>query len=307
MKHPYWSCLLLFSMALALPAQAQETGLDFLRIGINASASAMGDAQVAASRDAFSTYWNPAGLAAATANMAAVSHRIWIGDVRMYDVAARFRAGGKGALGLAVTATDSGDLEAREAPGEPDGTFSAQFISVGGSYARRIGPLRAGVTAKYLRERIFDDEATGYAFDAGLQLDLARGFLMFGAALQNLGEMSKLDLEATEVPTTLRVGAAVFPFHILAADDGTRLLDLSVAAEVSHLFPDALTRLHAGASVKVLDLIAVRAGFITTDELRDVTFGLGLHYATLFFDYAYLPFEGGFEGPGHILTLTYAW
>ena len=47
--------------------------------------------------------------------------------------------------------------------------------------------------------------------------------------------------------------------------------------------------------------------FITNDELRDFTFGVGLHVETLFFDYAYLPFEGGFEGPGHVLTLTYVW
>ena len=307
MKHLYVPTLLFVTLALALPAQAQEAGLDFLRIGINAAAGAMGDAQVAASRDAFSTYWNPAGLAAATTNMAAVSHRIWIGDVRMYDVAARFRAGRKGAVGLAVTATDSGDLEAREAPGVPDGTFSAQFISVGASYARRFGPLRAGATAKYLRERIFENDATGYALDAGVQLDVAQGLVLLGAALQNLGEMSTLEREATEVPTTLRVGAAAFPFHILAAADGTRLLDVALAAEVSHLFPDALTRLHAGASLTVLDLIIVRAGFITQDELRGATFGLGLHYDALFFDYAYLPFEGGFGGPGHILTLTYAW
>ncbi len=215
--------------------------------------------------------------------------------------------GGKGAVGLAVTATDSGDLEAREAPGEPDGTFSAQFISVGGSYARRLGPLRAGVTAKYLRERIFENEATGYAFDAGVQLDVAEGLFVVGAVLQNVGEMSELEREATEVPSTLRVGAAVFPFHILAAEDGTRLLDLSLAAEVSHLLPDAITRLHTGVAATVLDLIIVRAGFITNDELRNITFGLGLHSEKLSFDYAYLPFDEGFGDPGHVLTLTYAW
>jgi len=305
MKHSYWSFLLLFLMAAT--AHAQETGLNFLRIGTNASASAMGDAQVASSRDAFSTYWNPAGLAAAQRNMAALSHRIWIGDLRTYDVAARFRVGSKGAVGLAVTATDSGDLDARELPGAPDGTFSAQFISVGLSYGRQIGPLRAGVTAKYLSERIFDTDATGYAIDAGVQLDVAQRFLALGAVIQNIGEMSRLEREATELPRTLRVGAAVYPLRILAEEDGTRLLDVSLAAEVSHLFPGELTRVHTGAAVTVMDLIIVRAGFITKDELRDLTFGLGLHYEALSFDYAYLPFEDGFEGPGHVLTIMYGW
>ena len=239
--------------------------------------------------------------------MAAVSHRIWIGDLRTYDAAARFQVGRKGGVGLAVTATDSGDLEARDLPGEPDGTFSAQFFSVGVSYGRQIGPLRAGVTAKYLNERIFDNKASGYALDAGVQLDVAQNLLVLGAAIQNLGEMSELEREATELPSTLRAGAAVFPFRILAAEDGTRLLDVSLAAEVSHLFPDDLTRLHAGAGVTVLDLLIARVGFITKDTLRDLTFGLGLHYDAIAFDYAYLPFDEGFEGPGHVLTLMYTW
>ena len=305
MKHPRWIFLILLTLAPA--AQAQETGLNFLRIGTNASASAMGDTQVATSRDAFSTYWNPAGLAGASSNTASVSHRIWIGDLRTYDAAARFQAGRTGGLGLAVTATDSGDLEARDLPGQPDGFFSAQFISVGVSYGRQIGPLRAGATAKFLSEQIFESEATGYAFDAGVQLAVMRDLVRFGAALQNVGEMSELQGEATELPRTLRVGVAAFPFRILAEDDGTALLDVLLATEVSHLFPGDITRLHVGAGVTVLDMIVARAGFITNDELRDLTFGLGLHSETLFFDYAYLPFESGFEGPGHVVTLTYAW
>ncbi len=307
MKHLRQISLFFLTLAFVLPARAQETGLNFLRIGANASASAMGDAQVASSRDAFSTYWNPAGLARASSNSASVSHRIWIGDLRAYDVAARFRAGRKGGLGLAVTATDSGDLEAREVPGDPEGFFSAQFISVGISYGRQIGPLRAGVTAKYLSEQIFENEATGYGFEAGVQLGVLRDLVRFGAAIQNLGEMSKLEREATELPRTLRAGLAVFPFRVLAEDDGTALLDVMLAMEVSHLFPGEITRLHAGVGLTVLDLIVARAGFITNDELRDLTFGVGLHAETLFFDYAYLPFEGGFEGPGHVLTLTYVW
>ncbi len=307
MKHLRQISLFFLTLVFVLPAQAQETGLNFLRIGTNASASAMGDAQVASSRDAFSTYWNPAGLAVTSLNSADVSHRIWIGDLRTYDMAARFQLGRKAGVGLAVTATDSGDLEAREMPGEPEGFFTAQFISVGLSYGRRIGPLRAGVTVKYLSEQIFENEATGYAFDAGVQLGVLRDLVRFGAALQNLGKMSKLEREATELPRTLRAGVALFPFHIIAEDDGTALLDVTLATEISHLFPGEITRLHAGVGLTVLDLLVARLGFITNDELRDLTFGLGLHSETLFFDYAYLPFEGGFEGPGHVLTLSYAW
>ena len=267
----------------------------------------MADARTALSRDAFATTENPAGLVVASSNMAALSHRKWVGNLRSYDVATRFGIGERGAVGLAVTATDSGELEARDRPGEPSGTFSAQFISLGASYARSVGPLRVGATAKYLRERIYGSDASGYAIDAGVQLDLAGESVVIGAVLQNVGKMSTLEREATELPRTLRAGAALYPFQVLANADGTRLLEIMVTGEVSHLIPSDLTRLHAGLAATVMELVVLRSGYVTQDELRDLTFGLGLSFDTFTFNYAYVPFEEGFEGPGHLLTLLYAW
>ena len=291
--------LLLFATS---GSYSQDSGLTFLRIGVNAAASAMGDAQVAATEDAFATYWNPAGLAAAR-NGVALSHRLWIGDVRAYDVAARLGSG----WGLAVTATDSGDLVAREAPGEPTGTFSTQFLSISAAYGRVIGPLRIGAAAKYLRERVHEASASGYAFDAGIQLDLPKRLVTLGAALRNVGEMNELQGQPTTLPRTVAAGATLHPFRILANDDGASLLDLELSLEVSHLIPSSISRVHAGVGVTILDLATARAGYISNDALRTTTFGLGLYWSTLIFDYAYIPFETGFEGPGHILSLSYAW
>lgn len=297
-----------FLAMLILPARAQETGLGFLRIGTNAAASAMGDAQVASSRDAFSTYWNPAGLAAASTNSVSASHRIWIADVRTYDLAARFQAGEKGGIGLFVTAVDNGDFEQRDQPvPEPEGTFGAQFLSIGASYGRSFGPVRAGVTAKYLSERIFNESASGYAFDAGLQAGLLGEKMRLGAAIQNVGKMSELVTEATPLPRTVRGGLSLSPLSILAEEDASSVLDFSVAAEVSHLLEDDRTQFHLGLSAEVVEMVRVRAGYITNDTLRDLTFGGGLHVSTFVFDYAFLPFEDGFGGPGHVLTLLYNW
>ncbi|MDX1546764.1 MAG: PorV/PorQ family protein [Rhodothermales bacterium] len=298
---------ILLLLVLVLPARAQETGLNLLRVGVDAAAGAMGDARVASADDAFAAYWNPAGLAAGTRNMAAVSHRIWVADVRSYAVAGRFRAGEKGGIGLSVLATDLGDFEARTQPGDPDGFFSVSSLAVGASYGRRLGPLRAGLTGRYLSERIFDARADGYALDAGLQIGLLGEKLLLGAALQNLGSMSALAVEATELPTTVRAGAALSPLRLLTEDGGEVLLDVRVAAEVSYLTPTEEARVHGGAEATLLDLVTLRGGFITNDALRAATFGAGLAVGGVVFDYAFLPFESGFEGPGHLLTLHYAW
>jgi len=290
----------------ALPAGAQESGLSFLRIGTDAAAIALGDAHVAHSRDAFATYWNPAGLAAGTENTTALSHHVWVGDVRTYAFASRFRAGAKGGLGLFVTATGSGDLEAREGPGDPAGFFDAQFVSTGAAYGRAFGPVRLGVTAKYLSERIFSQSASGYAFDFGVQADVLKGGLQLGAALQNVGEMNELNAASTKLPRTLRVGAAVYPFNILA-EDGADLFNLMVVAEVSHNFAGDRTQVHVGLAGEAFEMLQIRVGYLSNDALRDISFGAGLRFSNLHFDYALLPFSSGFGGAGHVLTLAYGW
>lgn len=299
--------LLLLALVVALPARAQEADLAFLRIGTNAAGAAMGDAYVAHSRDAFSTYWNPAGLAAAPSNALALSYHAWVADVRTYAVAARFRAGAKGGVGLFVTAQGAGDLEAREGRGPADGTFDVEYIATGLSYGRQIGPVRAGVTAKYLSERIFSEAASGYGIDLGLQADLAGGGVQLGAALQHLGEMNELEVQASDLPRMVRVGAAVFPFRILTIDDNAALLSTMIAAEVVHLFPTEETQIHVGAGAQLFDVLSFRAGYLSNDPLRHYTLGLGLAFEGFQFDYAYLPFRNDFGSPGHLLTLNYQW
>ena len=291
---------------LASPVVGQDTGLSFLRIGVNAHGGSMGDAQVASVSNAFATYWNPAGLASERRSIAG-SHRIWVGDVRAYDIAAQLPAGRNSAWGLSLTATDSGDMEARTQPGPPEGMFSAQFINAGVSYARAIRGLRIGITGRYLRERIFDTNASGYAFDAGIQADLLSSSLNVGASVRNIGRMGELEFERTPLPRLLQGGIALSPLQIVGYTDNVRLLDLALALETSHLFDDNLTRLHVGISVKVMELVDLRGGYVSSDELRDYTFGLGLSFDGIYADYAYIPFEGGFDGPGHILSLLYHW
>ena len=288
-------------------AVGQGSGLSFLQIGVDARAAGMGDAQVAVADGAFATFWNPAGLAGAGSNDIALSHHIWVGDVRTYAAAGRFGLGTKTGIGLAVTATSSGDLELRERPGPSDGTFDLQYLSLGASLGRRLGPARVGATGRYISEEIFTERASGYGFDLGLQFDVVGEALRVGAAVQNLGEMGELNSEATDLPTMLRVGLAVQPFRILALDDDFTLLNTTLVAELSHLFPDDRSRIHIGVAAEALDMLTVRAGLITNDGLRNGTLGLGLRYESLIFDYALVLFDEGFGGPGHVLTLSYGW
>ena len=305
------SVLVVLAVGWTGPARGQSAGLAFLRFGSDAAAVAMGDGGVATSDDAFSVYWNPAGLATAATNSAALSHVIWFGNVRTYALGSRFRAGQKGGVGVFVNAASVGDIAVRERPGDPSGFFDAQFTSIGVAYGRQVGPLRVGAGVKYLSERIFVEEATGYAFDVGAQLALADDAVLIGGAWQNLGRMDELDEDATPLPRMVRGGLAVRPFRILTAFDEADVFHLLANVEVSHIPPMELTQLHLGLAAQVLDIIRVRGGYIgtlsdTDGDVRRFTFGAGLVYEALLFDYAFLPFQDGF-GSGHVLTVSYRW
>ena len=292
--------------SLTLPAAGQESGLAFLKLGVDGRAAGMGDAQVASASGAFATFWNPGGLVGGSGNSVGLSHHIWIGDVRTYAIAGRFWSGRRSALGLSVISSSSGDLELRDRPGPPEGVFEARYLSAGLSYGRRFGRIRSGLTMKFISEEIFADRAAGYGLDFGGQADVAGGAVSIGVALHNVGKMSELNAEATKLPTAFRIGIEVRPFRILTIDNES-LVDVHLALDTSQILPDDRTQYHVGVAVEVLEVLVLRGGAIRNDTVREFTGGVGFRYDAFGFDYAVVTFESGFGGPGHILTIGYAW
>lgn len=295
---------------LVLPVanlNAQDSGLSFLRIGPDGKSLALGDAGVSSASGAYATYWNPAGLAKPNTREIAFSHHIWIADVRTLALQGAFSLGSKTGIGLFVVATGAGELEARTNPGESDGFFNAQFASVGVALGRALGPVRVGVTAKYLSERIFTHSSNGYAFDFGLQSAFLNESLLAGVTYSNVGKMNQLNNVATELPRIGRAGIEIFPFKVLMEDDGSSFVNTSVILEYSENFVTDQSQVHVGVVGEVVETLTMRLGYLSNDALRSFSGGLGLAVANLSLDYALIPFEDGFGGPAHIMSLSYGW
>ncbi|MFT5142769.1 MAG: hypothetical protein ACI80V_001327 [Rhodothermales bacterium] len=300
--------VLLLGLTILIPgaAFAQNSGLAFLGLGPDAAGMGIGDAGVAHTRGAFASERNPAGLAMGRNSEMGVTHHQWISDVSTYGVAGRFNAGSRGGIGLYVRASGSGDIDARDTPGPASGTFDVQFVTAGVGIGQSFGPLSVGVAGKYLSERIFSISATGYAADFGAQLRLADGGVKLGAALLNVGSMDELADRSTELPTTVKAGVSLAPFRILAFDDGATLLDAVLTVEFSRNTVDNRSKMHIGAAASVLETVLLRLGYVSNDALRDFSAGIGISAGTFRIDYAILPFEEGFGGPGHIFSLIYS-
>ncbi len=292
---------------LALPAVAQNTGLAFLKIGTDARGMAMGSAATATIEGPFSTYWNPAGLAGSSSNTAALTHHVWISDVRIYSLAGGLAAGKNGAFGLSLTAVGSGDIAVRSGPGDPEGFFSAQFVSTGISYGRSFGALSIGITGKYLVERIFNASAAGFGVDAGMQYGMRHDEVSVGIAVQHLGRMSRLGEVASDLPQTVKAGLGLRPFDVLTRDDQQPFLDTQVTIELVRFLEEEENQIRAGLEARMLEIILARAGWRSNNELFRFSLGAGIELETLRFDYAFLAFRSGFGGGGHVLTLIYGW
>lgn len=287
------------------PVYAQS-GLSFLALDPDPVAQGTAGAYAASTNGAFAAFLNPAGVAVGAHNNLRLGFQQWIADARTYSVGGRFSLNERTGAGLYIFSTTSGDLESRDGPGPPSGTFEVQYLAVGAAVARRFGPVQLGLAGKVLSERVFEESATGFAFDGGIQAELTDG-VKIGMAVQHLGSMNELSVESTPLPRTLRGGVSIRPFQLVATTDNSTLLSTELRAEVlSRSEQEEPTSIRIGAEATLFDLLTVRGGYISGDPIRTVSAGAGLSISDFNVDYALVPLDTGF-GTGQMISLGYSW
>jgi len=290
--------ILLITTTAVFAQTAGKSGLSFLKVGFNARNIAMGDFGVATADDVSALYYNPALLADYTSPQLAFTHNNWIQDVATEMLGASFPLFGL-PFALGINTTSISDIEVRTRPGEAESTFNAHYfygsLSTGFYVSDNIS---AGLTMKYLYESLFSDDATGLGFDFGLRYkDIIDG-LDLAASYSNVGSMNSLRNEETKLPDDLRIGAA-YNFSLEQIKS-----DVTVTGGMQKYTATDDTHLHFGAEFYYDNLIALRGGYITGYDSKDITVGLGLFWNNINFDYAFVPFEYGL-GDSHIISLMY--
>lgn len=283
-------------------AGAGSSGFSFLKLGASASGAAMADAMSASVRGAPATFYNPAGLVLPGVEGSSTElmfmHKEWIQDTRMEFLGARTGLGDGKAIGVSINTTTVSDIEIRTRPGTPEGTFTARNFALGLSYAQSISDhVSAGLTARFVFEKILVDEASGFAFDLGVQYATPMEGLSIGAAVANLGGVSELRNERTKLPAMLRVG----PSYSTPIDDISSTL--TVAADLNQIFPDNLSLLNLGGELQFQNAFAARAGYQFGSEGRGFSTGLGVMYKIFSLDYAFAPLSSDL-GNTHSISLT---
>lgn len=311
--------IFLVSLLLAGGGEVTKVGTtaaQFLKIGVDARATAMGEAFVAVLGDASATYWNPAGLAWLKYPNLVFTNTEWIAGIKHNYFALTMPTGKFGVLGLSIINLRSGNMEVRTVE-EPEGTgelFSLSDVSVALSYGRQFTDrFSMGIQGKYIYEKLWSMQSSTFAFDIGLlyktqfrRLKIGMNFKNFGGKMRLTGEGTRViyDIDPNGSPPNVVADLRTEPFEIpLRFQVGisdyiayTERFKLLYAIDVVHP-NDNNEYINVGGEASLLDLLFLRAGFrglLLRDREGGFSYGAGLkirrRIGAILLDFSYLDF-----------------
>lgn len=274
--------------------QGSSSGSSQLKNPLNARSAALGNATVSDGGQLSSWLINPANLFARGPSAVSLTHSQWTQDIRSEFIGVQLPLKA-GTLGLSVSTTTVPGIEIREKPGPAIGAFSARFVSLQAGFATTIlQDFVAGVSAKYLYEKLYVDQTTGIGVDFGILYHPPVEGLQVGASVTNAGSVQQFRHQRSDLPTIGRLGGT-YKFDLTDFTVG-----VSTAYEAG--LQDSEHHVLAGIEVAYARFLTARLGYVTDYEVRGLTAGIGLRYEFLQVEYAYIPFTAGL-GDGHIISL----
>jgi hypothetical protein len=314
MKHIHILVLLVLGSA-ALPLWAENpnlgtSGAQFLKIPISARAAAMGGAYISICQDATAVFWNPAGIAGVKTNSFHFSHSRWFDTFDVNAAAYVYNAGNFGTLAASVLVlrVDRMEITTEYNPNGTGQFFDAQDMAFGVSYARSLtDQFRVGLSARYINQRIWNETASGIAFDIGTQYRLSFRNLTLAMSMSNFGQDMRFDGPDLSVKydgnstfpnrlTSTRLETESYPLPLnfefgLAIDIFNAPFSHGILA-IDAVHPnDNRERIHFGSEISFYDRLFLRGGYRMNHD--DEQYNLGCGFTTslgtiqLSIDYAY--------------------
>ncbi len=277
-----------FSLPACFASGVGTTGANFLKIGVGARPLGMGGAFVAVADDGNTIWWNPAGIASINRREITLMHNEMGEDIRYqflaYNQPVRKMRGG---LGGSISYLSISDIQGYSPGGTETKKLSSYDLGISLCYGLRILPsLSGGINFKFINEKLADEKASTSAFDIGGLWKAPLSGLQFGFNIQNLGAGLKFIDDRSALPINYKLGCA-YEFMFFGAQS-ILALDLDIPIDYSCF-------VNGGVECKIYNLIALRAGFKSKDDLSSgLRLGIGIGGKNLLIDYCWVP-RGDFE------------
>lgn len=289
----YIFILLLCAIPGHILAGSGENVFSFLKISPSARASSMGDAFVAIADDASATYFNPAGMAHFYTSHLSLMHLEYLELTKYESLNYTHPLRRSGTVGFMLSYFNYGSMNImkEDSSGILDpsgsGTFSSYDACISISYARFIifDSLSAGISAKYIKQKIYTSSLAGSAVDAGILWKTPLSMLTYGLNVQHLGP----SVSGYTLPSAVVTGIAV-------SLDTIQSNDLSIAFDTRIPLDGADAAYHIGAEHRLLNYLSLRLGYRAGYDIGTCTAGLSLElFGTktiiMHLDYGYVPYD----------------
>jgi len=278
------------SLSHAQMKKVAQTKMQFLKLGVGARPTAMGDAFMAISGDPNSIFYNPAGCAAVNGISLSINQNNWIADIDHKSAVLSYNTDLFGVFTLSYINVDYGTMErtivdAHAWQGyKSQGEFSANEYAFGVGYATSItSRFFIGGQIKYAYQDLGTSQVWQYyntsfetisevnniteavAYDFGTFYNSGLKNIRIGMVVQNFANKP--------LPLTFRFGTAVDINEIIFPDNKNHLLTFAVDA----LHPkDYSERVHLGFEYVYHQLFALRGGYKLNYDEESFTGGIGV-------------------------------
>ena len=200
--------MFLFIILISLPVNNYCQGFSkvgtavaqFLKIGVGARATGMGESFAAVANDVNALYWNPAGITNIKSISLGVSHTQWFAQLFHNYIGIVIPLSEDNVLGISAVSLTTNEQEVTTAD-RPDGTgvfYTVNDVAFGLSLAHKLTDrFSVGVTAKYIQQTLYNESANTFAIDIGTYLRTGFHNLVIAMCVSNYG--GTMQLEGTDL------------------------------------------------------------------------------------------------------------
>ncbi len=277
---------------------------DLMKIGVGARVMGMGKAFVAVADDGNSMFMNPAGLADVKGwQINSMYTNLQEGELP-YVVLSGIRPLWNGTCGFGMISTGTGQIIQTGVLGKGYFDYNNSLFFL--SYATKIRDnVSLGANLKYFKQGFsgaIAQAGEGYDMDLGVKCDINKK-LSVGLNLQNLlpTNIYWAGGAVDEVPMNIKAGVAY-----KASDSLIAALDFDMVQQVNR--PSTS---HFGVEWSANQFLTIRGGFdqtvsVSSGVFTNPTAGVGIGYGAFKLEYAYHPYNDGYESSAHFVSIMIA-
>ncbi len=308
--------LLLVGVVMSDRLAAQEnvklaqTGMQFLSVVSDARAAALAGAVTTLRMQSASLFFNPA-MMAETVNEwdLGTSVNYWIADIKHYTASAFWRpaSGDFGVFGLSFQYVKYGDILGTSVANNnigyvDDGNINAYGMAIGIGYAKALSEaFSVGGHVRYVEQNLGQslvptvngpeyqkNKASNFGvFDFGTIFKPGFKSFAFGMSVRNFSRELHYQDQGFELPLTFTLGVSMDMMDFAADRSIVNSAFVSIDAVHNRDYYEQV--LFAG-EVSLLEVLSLRAGYLTSGDEQGFSMGFGVHQFGLAVDYAYTPF-----------------